>query len=286
MRKLMKKLIINDITRAGNEPSYSGSARKKLGSGSARELNEPSLSFNLSLINLGLGSGSARKKLGSGRRDPSIVGTRLLPMVSDRQDLVFTGAIPTQSRRSEMPKSCVPDIDVMDPQALDPVNMDGKCVNPHEAVKEALTTRTAGARANPTPSAGGIVPRSLDLLGSGNGTHDSAKVSATVCSSVDSVKKVPVKGTSGKDMDVGYDPLVRSVDPGVQESYYKYEGTGLNSAHLGVGMGKGIKGDHGVGFHRGNKEPTSGTARTDGVTPGVPPSAAGYENLGRFNYIS
>ena len=29
---------------------------------------------------------------------------------------------------------------------------------------------------------------------------------------------------------------------------------GLNPAHLGVGMGKGIKGDHGVGFHRGNKE--------------------------------
>ena len=25
----------------------------------------------------------------------------------------------------------------MDPQALDPVNMDGKCVNPHEGVKEA-----------------------------------------------------------------------------------------------------------------------------------------------------
>ena len=47
-------------------------------------------------------------------------------------------------------------------------------------------------------------------------------------------------------------------------------------------MGKGIKGDRGVGFHRGNKEPTSGTARTDGVTPGVPPSAAGYENLGRL----
>ena len=46
-------------------------------------------------------------------------------------------------------------------------------------------------------------------------------------------------------------------------------------------MGKGIKGDCGVGFHGGNKEPTSGTARTDGVTPGVPPSAARYENLGR-----
>ena len=37
----------------------------------------------------------------------------------------------------------------------------------------------------------------------------------------------------------------------------------------------------GVGFHRGNKEPASGTVRTDGVTPGVPPSTAGYENLGR-----
>ena len=51
-------------------------------------------------------------------------------------------------------------------------------------------------------------------------------MSATVCSSVDSVKKVPAKGMSGKDMDVGYDPLVRSVDPGVQESDYKYEGIG------------------------------------------------------------
>ena len=228
----------------------------------------------------------------------------------------------------------------MDPQAPDPVDMDGKCMNPHETVKEALTTKTAGARANPTPSARGSVPRSPDLLGSGNGTHDSSKVSATVCSSVDSVKKVPAKGTSGKDMDVGYDPLVRSVDPGVQESDYKYEGieapvetieagghdfrqglpilssiegkctdplirsiqpneqgsnlksggigapldpgTGINLAHLGMGMGKGIKGDHGVGFHRGNKEPTSGTARTYGVTPEVPPSAAGYENLGRL----
>ena len=164
-------------------------------------------------------------------------------------------------------------------------------------------------------------------------------MSATVCSNVDSVKKVPAKGTSGKDIDVRYDPLVRSVDPSVQESDYKYEGigapvktikagghelrqslpisssiegkcmnplirsiqldeqgsnlkyggigapldtcTGLNPAHLGVGMGKGIKGDRGVGFHRGNKEPASGTARTDGVTPRVPPSAAGYENLGR-----
>ena len=46
-------------------------------------------------------------------------------------------------------------------------------------------------------------------------------------------------------------------------------------------MGKGIKDHRGVGFHRGNKEPTSGTARTDGVMPGVTPSATGYENLGR-----
>ena len=46
-------------------------------------------------------------------------------------------------------------------------------------------------------------------------------------------------------------------------------------------MGKGIKGDRGVGFHRGNKESSSGTAITDGVTPGVPPSVAGYENLDR-----
>ena len=193
----------------------------------------------------------------------------------------------------------------MDPQALDPVDMDGKCVNPHEAVKEALTTKTAGARANPTPSTGGTVPRSPDQLDSGNGTHDSVKVSAKVCSSVDSVKKVPVKGTSVKDMDVGYGPLVRSVDLGVQESDYKYEGigapvetidagghelrqglpilssiegkctnslirsiqpneqgsnlksggirapldtgTGRNPAHLGVGMGKGIKGHRGGG---------------------------------------
>ena len=81
-------------------------------------------------------------------------------MVSGWQDLVFTGAIPTQARRNEMPRSCVPDIDVMDPQDLDPVDMDGKCVNPHEAVKEALTTKTTGARANPTPLAGGLY---LDL---------------------------------------------------------------------------------------------------------------------------
>ena len=65
----------------------------------------------------------------------------------------------------------------MDPQALDPVDIDSKCVNPYEAVKEALTTKTAGARANPTPSAEGTVPRSANQLGSGNGTHDSAKVS-------------------------------------------------------------------------------------------------------------
>ena len=276
-----------------------------LGSGSARELNEPSLSLNLGLINLGLGLGLKKARLGP--RDPSVAGMRLPPMVSGRQDLVFTGAIPTQARRSEMPRSCVPDINVMDPQALDPVDMDDKCVNPHEAVKEALTTKTARARANPTPSAGGTVPRSPYLLSSENGTHDSAKVSATVCSSVDGVKKVPTKGTSEKDMDVGYDPLVRSVDPSVQESYYNYKyegigapvetievsdhelrqglpilssiegkctdplirsiqpdeqgsnlksggigapldtGTGLNTAHLGVGMGKGIKGDRGGG---------------------------------------
>ena len=166
------------------------------------------------------------KKLGSGRRDPSVAGTRLLLTVSGRQDLVFTGAIPTQARRSEIPRSCVPDVDVMDPQALDPVDMDGKCMNPHEVVKEALTTKMVGAQVNPTPSTGGTVPRSPNQFGSRNGTHDRAKVSATVCSSVDSVKKVPAKGTSGKDMDVGYDPLVRSVDPGVQESDYKYEGIG------------------------------------------------------------
>ena len=48
------------MVRAGNEPSGSGSARKKLGSGSARELNEPSLSLNLGLINLRLDSKKAR----------------------------------------------------------------------------------------------------------------------------------------------------------------------------------------------------------------------------------
>ena len=85
------------------------------------------------------------------------------------------------------------------------------------------------------------------------------------------------------------DPLIRSIQPDEQGSNLKSwgigapldTGTGLNPAHLGVGMGKGIKGDRGVGFHRGNKEPTSGTARTDDVTPGVPPLATGYENLGR-----
>ena len=54
-------MISRDARRAGNEPSYSGSARKRLGSGSARELNEPSLSLNLGLINLRLGSGLLEK---------------------------------------------------------------------------------------------------------------------------------------------------------------------------------------------------------------------------------
>ena len=48
------KEIWDALTRAGKEPSYSGSARKKLCSGSARELNEPSLSLNLGLINFEL----------------------------------------------------------------------------------------------------------------------------------------------------------------------------------------------------------------------------------------
>ena len=56
--------------RAGNEPSYSGSARKKLGSGSARELNESSLSLNLGLKNLGLGSGLARARSKKARLGP------------------------------------------------------------------------------------------------------------------------------------------------------------------------------------------------------------------------
>ena len=85
------------------------------------------------------------------------------------------------------------------------------------------------------------------------------------------------------------DPLIRSIQPDEQGSNLKSggieapldTGTGLNSTHLGVSMGKCIKGDRGVGFHRGNKEPASGTARTDGVTPGVPSSTAGYEYLGR-----
>ena len=85
------------------------------------------------------------------------------------------------------------------------------------------------------------------------------------------------------------DPLIRSIQPDEQGSNLKSGGirapldtvTRLNPAHLSVGMGKGIKGHRGVGFHRGNKEPTSGTARTDGVTPGVTPSATGYENLSR-----
>ena len=51
------------VFMAGNEPSYSGLARKKLGSGSVREINEPSLSLNLGLINIGLGSDSARARI-------------------------------------------------------------------------------------------------------------------------------------------------------------------------------------------------------------------------------
>ena len=46
------------------------------------------------------------------------------------------------------------------------------------------------------------------------------------------MKKVPTKGTSRKDMDVRYDPLVGSVDPGVQESDYKYEGIGVVAMSL------------------------------------------------------
>ena len=60
---LMTPSIVYFLYRAGNEPSYSGSARKKLDSGLARELNEPSLSFNLGLINLRLRSGSAWARL-------------------------------------------------------------------------------------------------------------------------------------------------------------------------------------------------------------------------------
>ena len=106
--------------------------------------------------------------------------------------------------------SCVPYIDVMDDE-------DGRSSSESHAVDWWT------------------VPRSPDQLGSGNGTQDSAKASATVCFSVDSVKKVPAKGTSGKDMDVGYDPLVRSVDPGVQESDYKYEGIGAPVETIEVG---------------------------------------------------
>ena len=58
----VQSLLSPLVPRAGNEPSYSGSARKKLGSGSARELNEPSLSLNLGSINFELGSGSARAR--------------------------------------------------------------------------------------------------------------------------------------------------------------------------------------------------------------------------------
>ena len=86
-----------------------------------------------------------------------------------------------------------------------------------------------------------------------------------------------------------HDPLIRSIQPNEQGSNLKSggirapldTGTGLNPLHLGVGMGKGIKGHRGAGFHEGNKELASGTARTYGVTPGVTPSATGYENLGR-----
>ena len=57
------------------------------------------------------------------------------------------------------------------------------------------------------------------------------------------------------------DPLIRSMQPDEQGSNLKSggigapldTGTGLNPAHLGVGMGKGIKGDRGVGFHRGTR---------------------------------
>ena len=65
------------------------------------------------------------------------------------------------------------------------------------------------------------------------------------------------------------DPLIRSIQPDEQGSNLKSggirdpldTGTGLNPAHLGVGMGKGINGHHGMRFHRGNKEPASRTAR-------------------------
>ena len=94
-----------------------------------------------------------------------------------------------------------------------------------------------------------------------------------------------LSSVEGKCMD----PLIQSIQPDEQGSNLKSGGIGapldigtrLNPAHLGVGMGKGIKGDHGVGFHRGNKESAFGTDRTDGVTSGVTPLAVGYENLGR-----
>ena len=88
-------------------------------------------------------------------------------------------------------------------------------------------------------------------------------------------------------------PLIRSIQPDEQGSNLKYggigapldTGTGLNLVYLGVGMGKGIKGDRGVEFHKENKEPASGIAITDGVTSGVAPSAAGYENLGHDVFV-
>ena len=58
-------LVTSQATRLGSGSARkklgSGSARKKLSSGLARELNEPSLSLNLGLINLGLGSSSLEK---------------------------------------------------------------------------------------------------------------------------------------------------------------------------------------------------------------------------------
>ena len=52
------------------------------------------------------------------------------------------------------------------------------------------------------------------------------------------------------------DPLIRSIQPDEQGSNLKSggirapldTGTGLNPAHLGMGMGKGIKSHRGVGF--------------------------------------
>ena len=104
------------------------------------------MSLNLGLINLGLGSGSARARLEKARLGPSgpirrwneasAYGLRPVRSGLHRCD-------PDSGGRSEILRSCVPDINVMDPQALDPVDMDGKCVNPHETVKEELTTKTA-----------------------------------------------------------------------------------------------------------------------------------------------